>query len=177
MKQKIICIISLVALISGCGGGSGSSNDNELTEPSSNDNELTELEGTWLKTCSAVDLNDSETLYDIIELKFVNNEINSSILNFTDPQCSTSLSISPNPTSSGEFSLGGQVTTSGGLQSTKIDTSIDTFNGAPFLIDEFGIYFIDNNTVYFGDKNGVNDGSTPDLRPISLDYNRIFIRQ
>ena len=174
--------ISLIALISGCGGSDDGNNnspvaDNELIVSEDETSTTTELEGTWLKSCSAVDQNDPDTLYDIVEVKFNNNKVNSSIFNFTDSHCTTSLSFSPNPTSSGVFSLGEQIITSGGVESIIIDTHIDTFDGAPFIIDEFSIYYLDNNTLYLGDTTGVKDGLTTANRPDSIDYNRIFIRQ
>jgi hypothetical protein len=181
MNPKMMFSISLIALISGCGGSDDGNNnslvpDNELII-SEDETNTTELEGTWLKSCSAVDENDPDTLYDIVEATFNNNKFNSSIYNYIDSHCTTALSFSPNPTSSGVFSLGGQIITSGGVESTIIDTHIDTFDGAPFIIDEFSIYYLDNNTLYFGNDNNANDGLSEATRPDTINYDRIFIRQ
>lgn len=171
MERKMMFAISLIALISGCGGSDDGNNNEDGASTT------TELEGTWLKSCSAVDQNDPETLYDIVEAKFNNNKFSSSILNFTDSHCTTPLSFSPNPTASGIFSLGETVIASDGVESVLIDTHIDTFDGAPFIIDEFNIYYLDNNTLYLGDDNNANDGLSEATRPDTINYDRIYIRQ
>ena len=105
MNPKMMFSISLIALISGCGGSDDGNNnslvpDNELII-SEDETNTTELEGTWLKSCSAVDENDPDTLYDIVEATFNNNKFNSSIYNYIDSHCTTALSFSPNPTANG----------------------------------------------------------------------------
>ena len=83
MPYKLIYIFSLVTLVSACGGGGSSSND-EITIPENDTNVSTVLEGTWLKSCSPFDQDDSGSLYDIVELSFVNNEFSSNIFNYSD---------------------------------------------------------------------------------------------
>jgi len=180
MKKKMTCLLLLMACVSGYESAIGGvSRDDGSVVHENKGNVSSDLDGTWLKSCGAVDQHDPETLYDIIELNFSGNEFSSSILNFTDPQCLASLSFSPNPTASGVFIVGGSVMTDDGEAGTEIDTHIDMFNGAPFDIDDFGVYLIDGDNLYFGDVDGEgeDDGSAPDLRPSSLDYNRAFIRQ
>lgn len=108
MKKKMTCLLLLMACVSGYESAIGGvSRDDGSVVHENKGNVSSDLDGTWLKSCGAVDQHDPETLYDIIELSFSGNEFSSSILNFTDPQCLASLSFSPNPTASGVFIVGG----------------------------------------------------------------------
>ncbi len=167
-------IIVLAVVVSGCGGGGS---DSVIGSKETDTSLVTELEGQWLKSCGPVDQNDNETLYDIVELTFTNNNLSSSIRNFIDSNCLQPYQDSPNPKASADFQVGDKLTVSGGVEATEIDSQIDRSEGAPFVANEFGIYYINSNNLYFGDSNGVKDGATAARRPVSLDYNRIYVRQ
>ncbi|TCS38749.1 hypothetical protein [Reinekea marinisedimentorum] len=178
MNNKFISFLASAVLISGCGSEGGSTVDEAVPSTVENNTpSTTELEGSWLKSCSAVDQEDPETLYDIVALEFTGSTFSSSIQNYTDSSCLTSFDYAPNPTSSGYFSLGSDVTTSGGLQATEIDTHIEIYNGAEFDIDEYTIYYIDGTALYVGDDSGINDASSAELRPNALNFERVFVKQ
>ncbi len=162
--------------LSGCGGSSGNSSASptDITQPGS---QVSDLEGSWYKSCGAVDPTDANTHYDIVTLTFSGNEFYSEIENYEDGNCLTPLAIAPNPTASGTFELGSLVTTTNGAQATEIDTHIDTYNGASFTIDDHDIYRIDTDILYLGEEDSVYDGSSPALRPQTLDFTRPFYRQ
>lgn len=172
--KKTMSILVLAVVVSGCGG---ESSDSMVSTKETDNGLVTELEGQWLKSCGSVDQNDNETLYDIVELTFTNNKISSSIRNFTDSNCSQPYQDSPNPKSSSYFQTGDKVIVPGGLESTEIDSQINRSEGAPFIANEFDIYYISDNVLYFGDSNGVNDGSIAARRPVELNYNRRYDRQ
>jgi len=58
-----------------------------------------------------------------------------------------------------------------------MDTHITQFNGAPFDIDDYSLYYLDEDIVYFGDTEGFKDGSSNALRSDTIDFNRAFYRQ
>lgn len=82
-----------------------------------------------------------------------------------------------NPTAKGTFVLGGTITTSGGIQAIKIDSHITEYNGAPFETDEYGIVYINGDNMYNGNTSDEKDGTAPDLRPDTLNFERVFVRQ
>ena len=163
-----------MVFLAGCGGSSSGSSTSDGTSFSS---EPTELEGSWRKPCSPADPLDPDTHYDIITLTFIGNEFFSDIENYEDSGCTLPLAIAPNPTASGTFILGDLITASDGTQAREIDTHIDTYNGAPFIIDDYVIYRIETDILYLADESGIRDGSTPALRPQTLDYMRPYNRQ
>lgn len=195
---KLLLSIVLCSWLVSCGGGSSSSDDSEnntlsgdniingdnggetgenVSEEAGNSSEssgeVSVLEGNWLKSCGPVD----DTHYDIVSIHFQNNQFMSNIENYEDATCTVPLSFSPNPTADGTFTLGNMFVTSGGLEATEIESNITQFNGAPFIIDEYDIFYIDGDNLYFGDVSGVNDASTPELRPNTLDFFGVFVRQ
>ena len=148
----------------GTGGGSGA----------------TALEGTWVKACGigkGEDPTDPKAFYDVVTLKFTGSNFESDIKNYSDSGCTVPIPNVPNPTAKGSFVLGNVTMTTGGLQATEIDSHITEFNGAPFDIDDFDIFRIDGVNLYFGDISGINDGTAPALRPNTLDFNRVYMRQ
>ncbi|MCU7809645.1 MAG: hypothetical protein KZQ77_00205 [Candidatus Thiodiazotropha sp. (ex Notomyrtea botanica)] len=168
---RLVFAISFAILLQGCGGGSDvPGNITSGAQP-------LELEGSWRKACGRADISDPSSHYDIVTVTFSGNLLFSDIENYEDAACVIPQSFSPNPTASGTFVIGTEVTLSDGTQATEIDSHVDTFNGAPFQIDEYGIYRIEVDILYVEDDSGLNDGTTPALRPNSLDYNRPFIRQ
>ena len=157
---------------SGSSGGSSSSSGS-----SSGGSSVTTLEGTWIKACGIADPNDPDSHSDIVTTTFSGNQLDSNIENYQDAACTVPLPVAPNPTSSGTFTVGDTLTTTGGLQATEIDSHIDTFNGAPFVIDEFTIFYIDGNSLFLGDDSGALDALSDATRPDTLNFNREFIRQ
>jgi len=135
------------------------------------------LEGSWVKSCSAQDPNDPDTYYDVITVSFASNRFDSSVEIYTDTGCTIPDALSPNPTASGNFTVGNNLTTTGGLEATELDSQVILSNGRTFNSNDFNIFYITGNILYVGDTRGTNDGSTPALRPDSLDLNRGFDRQ
>lgn len=184
MKKVLVCTL-VSALMTGCGGG-GSGSDPENTNPNTASgsespeetkgggaitptNQATVLEGTWRKQCGPV---EGEEHYDIVTVTFTRSEFTGSIENYTNPGCTTPLQMAPNPTSSGILTVGEDLLLSTGLTATELDTHITQFNGAPFEIDDYTIFYIDNDTLYLGE----GEADSPQQRPTSLDYDRPFYR-
>jgi len=169
MYKTLLPVIVISLNLAGCGGGSDSGS---TSTPSS-------LEGRWVKSCSPGEFEDitNPGLYDVISLTFRGNTFYSDIKNYTDSGCNTPLASSPNPTASGTFSIGASVLTFSGPVANEIDTTITQQNGAPFIVNEYDIFYIEGNNLFFGDTSGPNDASSPALRPDDLDPFRYFVRQ
>ncbi len=190
-KSAWFSVLATVIFLQACGGGGSSSTKDESTNTSSDasssivsssssssvSTQSTELEGVWKKFCGAADVSDPDTHYDIVTATFLGDTFSSNIENYTDPSCSIPLSFAPNPTASGTFSIGDSVTLIDATEAKELDSHVDTYNGAEFEIDEYGLYRIEGGIVYFEDDSGVKDASTPELRPDALNYNRPFYRQ
>lgn len=184
MKRILACTF-ISALMVGCGGGgsgsdlektnenttpgSGSSDGNDDSDPVTPPDQVTVLEGTWKKPCGHV---EGEAHYDIVTVSFTRSAFATSIENYIDSACTTPLPEAPNPTSSGNFTLGEDVLLSSGLTATELTSHVTQFNGADFEIDEYNVVYINNNILYTGEGTT----SSPDQRPTSLDYNRPFYR-
>ena len=166
--------VFFVLLVQGCGGSSSTNTTNIQNTPS---NQTTELEGVWRKPCGPNDPTDPDTHYDIVTLTFSGSNFESDIENYSDALCNTAFPLSPNPTAEGTFTLGSTLTSLGGTDATEIDSHIDTFNGAPFQINDYGIFRIDGDTLYLEKDDDILDGSSSVLRNIELDYNRAYQRQ
>lgn len=180
MKRILVCTL-VSALMVGCGGGGNGSNLESVNEdagspgegedngPVTPGDQITALEGTWKKQCGRV---DGELHYDIVTVTFTRGTYTTSIENFIDSGCLTPLPEAPNPVASGNFSLGEDVLLSDGVTATELNTQVTRFNGADFEINEYDIVYIKNNVLY----TSIESGSSPELRPTSLNYNRPFDR-
>ena len=135
------------------------------------------LEGSWKKSCSPNDPLDPDSLYEVITLSFTGNRFTSDIKNYSNSLCTIPSSYSQNPTASGYTVFGNQVTTTGGLNATELDTHITIYNGAQFVVNDYTIFVIENDILLMGDDDGRLDGSTALLRPDTIDTIRQFIRQ
>lgn len=180
MKRILVCTL-VSALMTGCGGGDngsslesgneetgspGEGEDNGTITPS---DQITALEGSWKKQCGAV---DGESHYDIVTLSFSGGTYTTSIENYIDSGCTTPFQDAPNPVASGVFSLGENVLLSDGVTATELNIHVTQFNGADFEIYEYDVVYITNNVLY----TSIESGSSPELRPTSLNYNRPFDR-
>jgi hypothetical protein len=172
MFKFLLGVILCFSIIS-CGSDGGSSDDIGNVNVGSVNNSATVLEGRWLKSCSPVD----DSHYDIVSITVSSNQFMSDIENYEDAVCTVPLSFSPNPTSDGTLTIGDALLTTGGLDATEVVTNITHFNGAPFILNAYDIFYIDGDNLYFGDVNGDGDTSTPDLRPSTLDFTAVFVRQ
>ncbi|SFM32598.1 hypothetical protein [Marinobacter zhejiangensis] len=183
--KKILAFTLVSALMTGCGGGSDG-DDQNTNNPGSgsgtdssqggNDHgsgasngEPTVLEGTWRKPCGPV---PGEEHHDIVTFTSTGNEFTSSIENYTDANCTNPHPDAPNPTSLGTFTLGDDVLLSDGVTATEFDSHITHFDGAPFIVDDYNIVYIQGDTLYIG----VEGGETPAQRPTSLDYDQPYYR-
>jgi hypothetical protein len=191
MLKNPISVLVMVFALTACGGGN-SGDDVDGEEPvNSNDNgeivdsggdggasgKVTELEGTWIKPCGIMDMEDPETHYDVVEIVFTGSRFTSDIKNYVDSSCTQPLSFAPNPTASGTFALGGEVTTESGIKAREMDSHITTFDGADFNVDKFTIYAIETGALYMGADTDEKDGSTPEHRATTLDFERAYFAQ
>lgn len=183
--KKILALTLVSALMAGCGGGS-SGGDLEADNPDNGsgsdssqgdgDNgsgtptdQVTALDGTWKKDCGPV---EGQEHYDIVTVTHDRGTFTSSIENYRDASCTLPLEYSPNPTASGSYTVGEDVSLSDGVTATKMDSHITQFNGAPFDINDYNIFYIQNNILYIGK----GDADTPQTRPATLDYDRPYYR-
>lgn len=103
--------------------------------------------------------NDPSVLFESTEttLDFSGSNFTVTTKNYSSDGCEGTVS--------GEESLNGTYTTSG--------NTIDyTYEGGAMIYD---IYQVNGTTLRVGDRSGVNNGSTPELRPTEyddLEYNR-----
>lgn len=186
MLKNLICLSAMVAVLTACGGSSSSENASVGSDTGtdvdagsgigSDDGSNTVLEGVWTKPCGVVDPSDPDSLFDTVALTFSGNSFTSNIKNYLDPGCSIPMSEAPNPIAEGVFSIGEEVTTSGGVVAQKLDSHITRYSGADFEDHDYTIFIIKNNALYLGDDSGFNDATALGLRPIFIDYNRIFYK-
>ncbi len=172
-----VLLLSFTVIVTACGGGS--SNTTAANNPSiPSSGAITIFEGDWYKPCGVADASEPVIIYDTVSVTFVGNTFDSTIKNYTDANCTVPLQFSPSPTASGLFNLTGiAVATTNGIEASQFDTQITLSNGAIFDVTEYDIYYITGDTAYFGNIDGINDASTPALRPDTLDFTRGFIRQ
>lgn len=175
--KNLALLLSITVIATGCGGGS--SNTTATNNPAiPNTGVVTVFEGDWYKPCDVADASESVVIYDTVSVTFAGSTFDSIIKNYTDVNCTVPLPFSPSPTASGIFNLTGvAVATTNGLEAFQFDTRITLSNGAIFDVDEYDIYYITGDTAYFGNIDGINDASTPALRPDTVDFTRGFIRQ
>lgn len=155
------------------------SNDNGEVVDSGGDGDVTELEGTWVKPCGIGyrEVPEAPYHYDVVEIVFTGSSFASDIKNYEDSSCTQPISYAPNPTSSGTFSLGGEVMTESGIMARELDSHITIFDGAEFDVDNFTIYAIETGTLYMGKQTPEKDESTPELRETALDFERAYFAQ
>ncbi|MFV2061244.1 MAG: hypothetical protein ACC653_11225 [Gammaproteobacteria bacterium] len=178
-RNKLIAVLAFALITSACGGGNSKATNNNGNNIGTPDTGITTVfEGVWYKPCGLADDNGPVAVYDTVTLTFKNNIFQSDIKNFTDSNCTTVFSQSPNPTASGTFLLSDVViTTTSGLMATEFTTRITSTTGGPFENYDYDIYYISVDTLYFGNTNAVKNGTSVALRPDTLDFNRGFIRQ
>ncbi len=181
--KKILAFTLVSALMTGCGGGSnggeqdsnslgndsGSGSSQDSNGSSSGSGQATVLEGTWRKPCGPV---SGQEHHDIVTFTSTGNTFTSSIENYIDASCTTPYAEAPNPTASGTFTLGDNVVLGDGVTATEHDSHITQFNGAPFIIDDYNIIYIQDDTLYIGE----GEAETPEQRPTTLDYSRPYYR-
>lgn len=80
------------------------------------------------------------------------------------------------------YTLGNNVIVDGSIaeitEATELDTVNTTIDSADLGATEFDVFAIkDKYTLYFGDKEGLNNGTTIELRPTQLSESVIYTRQ
>ena len=133
------------------------------------------IEGVWLKTCSAINVEFPEDGYDVVRITVNGNSITSNIENYEDASCTQPLSFSPSVVISGRYTIGNTLTTAANIEATEIDTIVSSDNSVVDDGEAYDIFYIDGNNLYFGEET--NDNSTPANRPQVLDFTAVFVRQ
>jgi len=167
---SLTLLLLSATILTACGGGDGVG-DNSDSDSQYSDL-LANVQGVWVKSCGPVD--DDGEIYDIITITLDQNRGFSDIKNYVDSDCSTPLEFSPNPQASYTFDIVGTVTTTDGLEAIAVNSQILTFNGAPFDAREYDIIFVEGDNFYSGLEGA---GLTPEERPDSIDFDRLFVRQ
>lgn len=157
------------------GNTGGSTNDNSgantnsqtnTDSTTSNAESKTTLEGEWIRSCIQIDPTDIEQGYRIWSLTFAGNRFSSHIRNFTNPGCISASAIYSQAIFQGHFEFGNTITSSEGLAAIQIDVHTQT----PVNNIEYDIFYMTGNELYFGDTGTVQDGTSPENRPNSLDF-------
>lgn len=146
---------------------------------SNNSGDAGAIIGAWKKPCGLDDddNDEDEPFYDIVDATFSGNIFTTSIHIYQDSACTIPFAGFPNARASGVFIVGNSVTTTSGVMATELDTHITQTNGAPFIIDGYGLFYIDGNTLYVEHDADNYSGESPELRSDTLDTNRVFYRQ
>ena len=116
---------------------------------------------------------EPDTLYDTVRLTFDGDTINSDIKVYEDSKCLNPFAHAPNPTASGKFVIGGTLTSTTGVVVTEIDVHIDRFNGAPFDIKNYDIFYLNGDALYLS----FEAADEPHNRPDTLDLDRVFRKE
>ena len=131
-----------------------------------------ELTGVWFKDCNEQDPFDTDTLYETVKLIFTSTTFESDIHNYTDSDCTIPFANSPNPKARGNYTIGASFTSGDGLTVKEINTYITDFNGAPFDVTDYNIFYINGDELTLGD-----DAETAAERPTLLNFDATFIKQ
>lgn len=179
MSGRVLGVLVSALAIAACGSGSDS---NEVNQAQVNEEEKIELgetvlDGVWVKECGPVEETEGDPLYDVVTLTFEGNDFKSDIKNFMDASCMTPLAVSPNPTSSGDLSIGDEIVAESGLLVHELDTHITEYNGAEFDLYDYTIFRIEADKLYLGKNTGVNDGESAETRHQALNFERIYHKQ
>ncbi len=108
-----------------------------------------------------------------MRITFAGNKIISDIKVYEDADCLIPFVKAPNPNASGTFVTGGKITASDGVQVTEIDIYVDRYNGAPFDINSYDIFYREGDTLYFS----YEDADDARERPNTLNYERAFHKE
>jgi len=177
MEIRYILLIFLSSiLIYGCGGSNSGSE------------QTTALEGTWIKSCSLdnkLNLNDPD-VYSAITLTYEEAaKIQRETKTYQDSSCSVPTTAynppdqhpdnweNPISTASGQFFLYETITTTEGLQATKIFTTYSKITGNNIALDDYNIFYINADTMFIGNKTAISNGVFPN----TLDLTREYIKQ
>jgi len=149
------------------------------------------LNVTWTAAC-VIDVDDVNSSY-IPTLAFTSDggvlynsgTGTSSIIYYLDDTTCTITETNPEPeirdSDTFSYTLGDNVIVDGSIAGITEATEIDTVNTTEGSLDlgatEYDIFAIkDKFTLYFGDKEGLNNGTTIDLRPTQLTDSVIYTR-
>jgi hypothetical protein len=121
------------------------------------------LEGNWESDCFA-DTNDGNYKITVLTFTATQVSVGSKVFDAADSSCSDTFGI----TSSlrGDYVIGNEITTSGGMSAYEIDITSDA-NGLTYL----------DIVQVSGDELRVSGQINPTTRPQSLDHNKVFHRQ
>ena len=128
-----------------------------------------QLQGAW-SMCKA---STGTSNFDILTFSGLNVTVTSDA--FPNETCTGT--GTPQTPRSGAVVIGASVTAtlgSASVTATRLDITIE----GP---TQYNLAYINTaatpDRMYMGDTSGANDGSTPDLRPVSLDDSRFFTKQ
>lgn len=154
-RTKHIFLSFITSLLLACGGGdSGSGGDSS------------ELVGTWLAICDSDGIGYYQTT-----IVFTKDTYSSTINFYTDPDC-TNLDVTENALSnSGSFTVGGLMTPTSGGSARHLNGTTLINNGVATNEPFYDIYRVEGTRLYPGLYTFTYDGTTPEKRPIDLDFN------
>jgi hypothetical protein len=186
--RKLITVFALSMLLTACGGGGGGNDNTDATDSNSNaDNTNSNSEtvnnndsnptqsavlvgNTW-NLCNQ--FTGSSTQFPQV---FTETEYFAMYNTFTNNSCSGS-PYTASEITSGTYTLGNTVVTSGGFSATEIDFHVTSAFGAPLPPADqytlYDIYYVDNDTLYYGDVRAESAAE----RPETINFDDAYIKE
>ncbi|MBT2971693.1 MAG: hypothetical protein KME56_17435 [Candidatus Thiodiazotropha sp. (ex Ctena orbiculata)] len=167
-------VLFLLLTMQGCGGGGGggSSDNPPVTSDASDNNDsgqTSELSGRTWQLCNQFTATSTLFTQEFTETGFA------SIYNTYQNNSCSGTPFTSDEIVSGTYTLGGTVTTTGGVDATEIDYHVTSAVGSSLPAANqyslYDIYYIDNDTLYFSDESSTDAQSRPD----TIDFSDAYI--
>jgi hypothetical protein len=185
--HKLITVFALAFALIACGGGGGSDdtdtgNTNDDTENTDNNTQTGNSDDTNTAQSSALvgstwnlcnQFTGSSTQFPQV---FTETEYVAMYNTFTNDSCAGTPYTSSEITS-GTYTLGNTVVTSGGFSATEIDFHVTSAFGAPLPAADqytlYDIYYVDNDVLYYGDVRAESAAQ----RPNTINFDDAYIQE
>lgn len=152
--RKYILVSLFTTLLTACGS---SETDIVLSDP---------LLGIWSSNCYQT----SYGRYYRNMMVFSETKFSWVGASYTDANCSISDFYGDSSIGSGTYSKGKAITTSSGLDAREIDMSILKEDFTDKQRMQYDIYRIDSNILYLGKTTSKLNRTTPETRPVELEF-------
>ncbi|MES9969876.1 MAG: hypothetical protein ABW092_07550 [Candidatus Thiodiazotropha sp.] len=164
-------VFSLILIMQGCGGGGGSSDnptDTSDTGNGSNSDQASQLAGRTWQLCNQFSATSTLFTQEYTETGFA-----ATYNTYQNDSCSGT-PFTSDEIVSGTYTVGGDVTTTGGVTATELDYHVTSAFGSPLPVADqyslYDIYYIDNDALYFSDESSTEAQSRPDTIDFSDAY-------
>jgi hypothetical protein len=181
--RKLITVFAFSLVLTACGGGGGgggggsndtdtpNSNNDAVNNDDSNVAQTSALSGSTWNRCNQ--FTGTSTQYPQV---FTETEYVAMYNTFTNNSCSGEPTTSSEVTS-GTYTLGDTVVTSGGFSATEIDFHVTSAYGAALPPAQqytlYDIYYVDNDVLYYGDVRAESAAE----RPETINFDDAYIQE